>query len=77
MQDNLDDLIVFLLRQRNRADAVRLYQDEMQIDSLEAKQAVDGIARRNGIPTRHIQHMAWLALMLIVVLAYAGAVLAR
>ena len=49
----------------------------MQINPLEAKQAVDGIARRNGIPTRHIQHMVWLALMLIAALAYAGAVLAR
>jgi N-glycosylase/DNA lyase len=77
MQDNLDDLVVLLLRQRHRTDAVRLYQDEMQINPLEAKQAVDGIARRNGIPTRHIQHMVWLALMLIAALAYAGAVLAR
>ena len=77
MQDNLDDLVVFLLRQRNRADAVRLYQDEMHTDSLESKRAVDRIARRNGIPTRHIQHMVWLALMLIAALAYAGAVLAR
>ena len=55
MQDNLDDLVVLLLRQRHRTDAVRLYQDEMQINPLEAKQAVDGIARRNGIPVT-LQH---------------------
>ena len=76
MQDNLDELVVLLLRQRHRSDAVRLYQDEMQVDSLEAKKAVDGIARRNGIPTRHTHQMVWFALMLIVALAYAGAALA-
>ncbi len=43
------DLMLFLLRQGNRRDAVRVYQDETGAHRSEATQAVQQLARQHGM----------------------------
>lgn len=50
MQNDPTDLLVFLLRQRNRADAVRLYQEETHVDFASRSRAIGA--------TRTAQQMA-------------------
>ena len=44
-----EGLVLFLLRQGSKADAIRIYQEEAGIRRTEAKLAVENLARRHGI----------------------------
>jgi hypothetical protein len=67
--DDIEGLVVLLLRQGSKADAIKLIQDETGASRAEAQRQVTEVARRYGIASSNWP--AALALTLVVL----GAVL--
>ena len=49
MPQEAESLLLFLLEQGSKTEAIRLYRDETGVSWNEAKRAVEGLARRHGI----------------------------
>jgi hypothetical protein len=57
-----EGLVLFLLRQGSRREAVRVYQEETGVAHTEAKRAVRNLAHRHGLLARD---MGLLGLVLV------------
>lgn len=59
-------LLLFLLKEGNKSDAIRLYQDETGAGRTDARRAVQDLARQHGVIHTEIgfSDIALLALML-------------
>ena len=67
--DDIEELVVLLLRDGSKADAIALVQDELGASRAEAQRQVAELARRHGISSHN-----WKA-GLAVTLAVVGAAL--
>jgi hypothetical protein len=67
MPHDLENLVLYLLEQGSKTDAVRLYQEETGAQHAEAKRAVKDLARRHGLVSTvaEFADLILLALMLI------------
>jgi hypothetical protein len=76
MDYDRDELLLLLLREGSRGEAVRLYQEETGAHADEALEAVRGLAARHGL-ARHRLGLLALALTLVAAIGGFVAALAR
>ncbi len=72
MQRDHEELILLLLREGSRSQAIRLYQEETGANAEDAHEAIDWVAARHGLG----RHRLTLLLVLLAILAISGVVAA-
>ncbi len=72
MQREHEELILMLLREGSRSQAIRLYQEETGANADEARETIDSVAARHGLGRHRLTEL----LVLLVVLAIGGVVAA-
>jgi hypothetical protein len=67
MPQDMESLVLFLLEQGSKPDAVKLYQEETGTHRGDAKRAVERLARRHGLTLSdtRIADLATMVLMLV------------
>ena len=69
MDTDKEDLILLVLKQGGRRDAIKLYQEETGVRLAEARLAVEDLASRHGAGGRGFPAVAALILLLLVGIA--------
>ena len=75
MAENVEGVILLLLREGSNRHAIRLYQEETGAQFTEAKQAVYALARKHGIRIRSMLIGPLGSLVLVVLSGLIGTML--
>jgi hypothetical protein len=75
MPRDQEDLLLLLLREGNRGDAIQLYREETGAGAEEAQEAIADLAMHYGLRRRRLLSLS-LVLLLVVVIGGAVAAMA-